>query len=151
MSAAAAPGAGENRLRVPTSVQAPVRLTSKQLLAHAYGLLDDPPPVFASRWPRAVALLARQALETSLAELWAKRAVKIGWARERSQLICLPAVIGDRGLAADATLAWNGLSGACHQHPYNLPPTVGELAGWLETVDRLRRAVDAVPGPAVSE
>ena len=117
-------------------------LTPKQLLQHAYGLMEDPPPVFAARWPRAVALLARQALEASLEELWTKRDVKIAWASERAQLLCLPAALGDRRLAADAAVAWVGLSSACHQHPYDLPPTAGELTGWLETVDELRRSVE---------
>ena len=120
-------------------------LTSAQLLRHAYALIEDPPAVFAARWPRAVALLARQALEATLAELWTKRGVKIGWATERAQLLCLPHVISDRTLSADAVVAWNALSEAAHQHPYDLPPTAGELAGWLSTVDVLRRAVDAIP------
>ncbi len=120
-------------------------LTARQLLAHAYGLIEDPPAVFAARWPRAVALLARQALEAALAELWTKRGVKIGWASERAQLLCLPHVIGDHELSADTVVAWNGLSEASHQHPYALPPTAGDLAGWLDTVDALRRAVDAIP------
>jgi hypothetical protein len=128
--------------------KAPVRaptLTSKQLLAHAYGVLEDPPSALAGRWPRAVALLARQALEASLADLWAKRETRVGWATERAQLLCLPEVLGNARVAADATLAWNALSEACHAHPYDLPPTAGELAQWLEAVDALRRAVDAVP------
>jgi hypothetical protein len=117
-------------------------LTPKQLLQDAYGLIEDPPAAFAARWPRAVALLARQALEASLEELWIKRGVKIAWATERVQLLCLPAALGDRRLAADAAVAWAGLSRACHQHPYDLPPTTGELSGWLGTVDELRRVVE---------
>lgn len=118
-------------------------LTAKQLLAHAYAVLEDPPDALAGRWPRATAILARQALEASLSELWTKREVRIGWASERSQLLCLPQVLENRALAADATLAWNALSEACHQHPYDLSPTADELAGWLEIVDELRRAVEA--------
>jgi len=124
-------------------------LTPAQLVAHAHGLLAEPPAVYASRWPRAVALLTRQALEASLNELWAKRRVPMGWANERTQLLFLPHVLGDRRLAADTALAWNSLSEACHQHPYDLPPTAGELAAWLGTVDELRQAVDRVGGSAV--
>jgi len=120
-------------------------LTAKQLLSYAYSVLEDPPAVLVGRWPRAVALLARQALETSLAELWVKRDAKVGWATERSQLLCLSGVLGDRRRSADATLAWNSLSAACHQHPYDLPPTASELAAWVDIVDDLRRAVDAIP------
>jgi hypothetical protein len=145
-SARPARTAASGRATTSSRAAAPVRatsLTAKQLLVHAYGVLEDPPTALTGRWPRAVALLGRQALETSLADLWAKRDVKIGWASERSQLLCLPQVLGNRRLAEDTTLAWNGLSEACHQHAYNLPPTAGELAGWLEIVDDLRRAVDA--------
>ena len=120
-------------------------LTPRELVAHACAVLDEPPKALAGRWPRAVALLARQALEASLAELWAKRNVKAGWATERAQLLCLPFVLGDRRLAADAMLAWASLSDACHQHPYDLSPTASELAGWLDTVEELRRSVEALP------
>jgi hypothetical protein len=120
-------------------------LTPKALLVHAYNVLESPPKPLAGRWPRAVALLARQALEGSLADLWTKREPKIGWASERSQLLCLPQILGNRRLAADTTLAWNALSEACHQHPYDLPPTAGELAAWLDIVDALRRTVEATP------
>jgi len=120
-------------------------LTSKELLAHAYTVLEDPPGALAGRWPRAVALLARQALEMSLTELWTKRALQVGWATERAQFLCLPQALADRRVVSDATLAWNALSEACHAHPYDLPPTAGELAAWLEAVDALRRAVDKVP------
>ncbi len=116
-------------------------MTPARLLEYAYSLLDDAPAGFAGRWPRAVALLGRQALEGTLNQLWQARRVKIGWANERVQLLCLPVILGNRRLAADAALAWSGLSGACHQHPYDLAPTAGELAAWLDTVDELRRAV----------
>jgi hypothetical protein len=120
-------------------------LSAAALIEHAHAVLERPPGALAGRWPRAVALLARQALETAVDDLWHKRDAKLGWASERAQLLCLPAVLGDADLAADATLAWNALSEACHAHPYDLPPTAVELAAWLETVDRLRRAVDAIP------
>jgi hypothetical protein len=122
---------------------APKTLTSKQLLVHAFAVLDDPAPVLSGRWPRAVALLGRQALETTLDDFWKARDVKVGRASERAKLLCLPVALGNRRLAAEASLAWAGLSRATHQHPYDLAPTAGELAGWLETVDQLRRAVDA--------
>jgi len=69
----------------------------------------------------------------------------VGWATERAQLLCLRQALADQRVAADATLAWNLLSEACHAHPYDLPPTAGELATWLEAVDALRRAIEAVP------
>ncbi len=119
-------------------------MPASDLLRYAHDVLDEPPAGLAGRWPRAVALLARQALEATIEELWAARDVRIGWASERSQLLCLAQVLGDRRLAADATVAWAGLSRACHQHPYDLAPTAGELSGWLATVDELRQAVAKV-------
>ena len=124
----------------PTGLTA--ALTSRQLLEHAYSVLDDPPPVLAGRWPRAVALLARQALEATVDDFWLAREVKIGWASERAKLLSLPVALGNRRLAAEASLAWSGLSRATHQHPYDLSPTASELAAWLNTVDELRRVVD---------
>ena len=102
----------------------------------------------AGRWPRAVAILCRQALEGSVEELWRSRGVNLGWANERAQMLCLPAFLGDPDLAARAYAAWSSLSRACHQHAYDLSPTGGELAGWLETVDEVRRAVEKQPKKA---
>ena len=52
------------------------------------------------------------------------------------QLICLREYLDDDDLAGRVHHAWNALSRACHHHPYELAPTAGELAAWLETVER---------------
>ncbi len=44
--------------------------------------------------------------------------------------------VGDEELAERVSYAWAGLSRACHQHPYELPPTSSELLGWLGTVEQ---------------
>ena len=129
----------------PKPARSGTDLTAKQLLSYAYSVLEDPPAVLVGRWPRAVALLARQALETSLAELWAKRDAKVGWATERSQLLCLPGVLGDRRRC--------GRRHACLELPERGVPPASlrsaadgvELAAWVDIVDELRRAVDAIP------
>ncbi len=54
----------------------------------------------------------------------------------RSQLIGLSDVV-DHAAAARASFVWAALSGACHYHPYELAPTVGELHHWLDEVDAL--------------
>ena len=64
----------------------------------------------------------------------------------KAQLLCLPHYLGDEELAERASYAWAGLSRACHQHPYELPPTSAELLGWLGTVEELVTRVDASPG-----
>jgi hypothetical protein len=114
----------------------------RELLAMADLLLTEPPDSMAGRWPRAVAILVRQALELSMDRLWLRVAPGLGQASFRAQLLCLPAFV-DRAVAASASVAWSELSRACHHHAYELPPTAEELAGWLEVTDRLRRAADA--------
>ena len=92
----------------------------------------------AGIWPRATALLARQALEGALDDLWRLRAPGLEHCSARAQLLCLPSYLpGHEELAERVSYAWSGLSRACHQHPYELPPTSSELLGWLTTVDQL--------------
>jgi hypothetical protein len=77
--------------------------------------------------------------------LWRLRAPGIERCSARAQLLCLPFYLsGAEKLAESAGYAWAGLSRACHQHPYELPPTSSELLGWLTTVDQLVAHVGAV-------
>ena len=62
----------------------------------------------------------------------------------KAQLLCLPHYLGDEELAERVSYAWAGLSGACHQHPYELPPASVELLGWLGTVEEFVSHVKAV-------
>jgi hypothetical protein len=114
--------------------------TPTELLNAADELLSAPRPASAGWWPKAVALLTRQALERSMEALWLSRAPEVAAASKRSQLLCLRSYI-DRGLALRAGAVWGALSRACHDHPYELPPTAAELAGWFETTERLVQAV----------
>jgi hypothetical protein len=94
----------------------------------------------AGRWPRAVALLARQAIEGSLFDLW--RAIHPGVEASpmRAQLLVLRHEV-TTSLAAEAEYAWAALSRACHHHPYELVPTAEELGQWLEAADDVDREV----------
>ena len=115
------------------------------MLRYARELLQRPEPATAGLWPRASALLARQALEATLAELWRVRAPGLERGPMRAQLLCVGGCLPDCGdLAARARYAWSGLSRACHQHPYELPPTIAELAGWVGVVEELRLMVAAL-------
>jgi hypothetical protein len=120
--------------------------SSRQLLSAADDLLSEPSAAWSGRWPRAVALLTRQALERSMEELWAARAPAAMGASARAQLLCLRVFV-DQDLARRAAWTWSALSRACH-HSYDLPPTAGELADWLATVDELTRAVGGRATPA---
>jgi hypothetical protein len=116
--------------------------TARELLSLADDILSDPPPGLEGRWPVASALLLRQSLEGSLHDLWRAVAPGVELASETAQLLCLGTQIEPR-LARRVGFTWSALSRASHHHAYELPPTATELASWFETVDDLRRAVDA--------
>jgi hypothetical protein len=108
---------------------------ARWLLGHARGLLTRADDTTAGRWPRAAALLARQALEVRLDEVCGARDVALGSCRSaRAQLLCLRWLI-DRRLALTVEQTWVALSGACHHHAYDLPPTADELTAWCDAVE----------------
>ena len=108
------------------------------MLNVARDLLERPDPHTAGIWPRASALLARHALEAALDDLWRRRAPGLERCSMRAQLLCLPAYLpADVDLATRVSYAWTGLSRACHDHTYELPPAAVELSTWIEIVERL--------------
>lgn len=109
--------------------------TPTELLGMARQLLDRASPETAGLWPRAAALLARQALEMAVDEYWASKRMALESCPTRAQLICLREYMADDDVSGQVHHAWNALSRACHQHPYELAPTVGELVDWIRTVD----------------
>ena len=56
---------------------------------------------------------------------------------QRSAIVHALYLRRDQDLAKRVAYAWAGLSRACHQHAYELPPTADELAGWIDTVEQL--------------
>lgn len=101
-------------------------------------------------WPRAAALLARQALEEAIRSLWTGRYAGAEVCRFRHQLLCAGAVLGDE-LAKDAHHTWAALSQACHVHAYELSPVAAELRGWIDVVDRVvAKAEDVARGRTVT-
>lgn len=115
---------------------------ARTLLSFADELLSTPSEAWASRWPRAVALLTRQALERSMDELWAVKAPPMLGASARAKLLCLRSWVAPE-LAGRASYTWSALSQACHQHAYELAPTASELDGWLKTADEFERTIRA--------
>lgn len=99
-------------------------------------------PTTVGLWPRASALLARQALEAAVHRLWEHRRLDLQGCSMRVQFICLRTYLGDADLAARAGHAWSALSRACHHHPYELAPTAAELQRWLSVVEELIRKAD---------
>jgi hypothetical protein len=116
--------------------------TPPELVQAGRVLLQRPEPATVGLWPRAAALLGRQALEANLAALWAARAPGVERCSMRAQLACLPRYV-DPALAGRVAFTWAALSAACHHHVYELSPTAGELSRWLDTCDELGAAVPA--------
>lgn len=117
-----------------------VGMTSRQLLEAADTLLSEPSAAWEGRWPRAVALLTRQALERAMEELFAVKSPPLMRASFRAQLLALRIWLPTE-LAGRVAYAWAALTRATHHHAYELPPTAAELGAWLETTDELSRTV----------
>jgi hypothetical protein len=120
-------------------------MTPTELLAAAQRLLDRPDAKAAAIWPRAAALLARQALEQGLDLFWRGKGLTLDTLATKPQLICLQAYLPNRELAARTNDAWSNLTRACHHHPYELGVGQDELKTLLETVAGML-AVTETPG-----
>lgn len=123
--------------------------TPAQLLSTADDLLSEASGSTTGSWPRAVAILCRQALEGSLHDFWRAKAPGLEAASERAQLLCFRTYVAP-DLAARVEHSWAALSRASHHHGYELSPTASELAGWLEMTDELDRTVRARIDPGDS-
>ena len=104
---------------------------ARQILGHTGGLAP-------ALWPRAAAILARHALESAVRDMWTSRPgyESLAHSSMRAQLISLIEVV-DPQSAARASFVWSALSEACHYHPYELAPTVGELTHWIDEVEEI--------------
>ena len=115
------------------------------LLAKARELVERPDPMTVGIWPRATALLARQALEGALDSLWRSDAPGLDLCSARAQFICLPTYLpNNRDLAERSSYAWFSLSRACHHRLHELPPTSSELLSWITTIEELVVCVESV-------
>lgn len=116
----------------------PEDMTPEELLAAAARLIQRPDAATAGIWPRAAALLARQALELAMAAIWDAKphTANLSAAPIRSQILCLTACLGP-GTATQVAYLYAALSHACHYHPYELAPTAAELTGWLDQAANL--------------
>jgi hypothetical protein len=113
-------------------------VTPEELLSEACRLVEHPDAETAGVWPRAAALLARQALEQAIAGLWAGQpgADGLSGTAMQSQLLCLAAFV-DEDVATRVAYLAAALSRACHYHPYELAPTASELTRWLSETAEL--------------
>lgn len=111
-------------------------MSPTELVEAAVFLVEAADPGTAGLWPRAAALLGRQALESALDGFWAAHEPGAEAASTRAKLLCLTEYLDDRELAEDIGLAWSLLTRGCHHHAYELAPTQGELLTWLQLAIR---------------
>lgn len=109
------------------------------LLEAARTLVEQPSSETAGLWPRAAAVLARQALEETLDELWASRGPGMAECSRKAQFLCLPLYV-DPEVASAAYLTWTALSHAVHHHTFELGLTGAELGARLDTIAALRES-----------
>jgi hypothetical protein len=107
--------------------------SSTELLCLAERVLHEGSTSLGACRRRAAAVLARQALEAALVELWTARGLTLTACSTRAQLACLRTYLGDDRLAAEIQHTWGALTSVCHHHPYELGPTATELRAWLDT------------------
>ncbi|QCW52528.1 hypothetical protein FE634_12615 [Nocardioides dongxiaopingii] len=101
------------------------------MLERADDLLRGPSPHRA----RFACWIARSSFELLVAGLLVQRDLDPGSASMRTRLSCLQVAYLDRPeVAARADYIWARLSQACHQHAYELGPTVHEARGLVARV-----------------
>lgn len=115
--------------------------SAARLLQAANWIIDHRQTETRGMWPRAAALLGRQALETAVKDRFPQLADAPGRARN----ICLPFLLDDADLGRQLSMSWTALSHATHHHAYDLPPTAEELKHWLQPVAQLVTANAAGP------
>ena len=120
-------------------------LTADDLLAEARRLLDEAPRGTVSLWPRAAALLARQALEDALERYWWRSAPGVERLNMRAQLNCLRAYASPP-LASEFSYVWHALSRVTHHRPYALDPTRDELSSLIDGAEHVVASVRAKTG-----
>lgn len=109
---------------------------ARDLLTAARIAVEKPDAGLDDAWPRAAALLTRQALEQLIDATLASRIPDLNGVSMRVKLACLTELT-DPAAAHEAAWLWARLSTACHHHPYDLAPTGAELTEWITRVATL--------------
>ena len=110
--------------------------TPAQLVDAASDLLARPGAPVTASYPRAAALLARQALEARVQREWQATEVSLAETNMANQFHAL-CQLRNAEIAGMAHETWSALSHACHHHPFDLSPTVSELKPLIDTVRTL--------------
>lgn len=104
-----------------------------ELLEHAGRVLDAHE---VPAWPRATAVLLRQALEAAIDEVWSGREPAMIDTSWRSKQVALVGYV-PADIALETASLWGTLSAACHVHEYDLAPTTTDLRMLLTTSQRV--------------
>lgn len=109
---------------------------AEALLARADALLDSPEHTAVGASARLAAFLARQAVEDLIdARLVILCEVSTVRGTTKTKLAVLKSI--DVTLAGPTLIgAWHQLTGFCHQHAYQLAPTVAEVREQCRAVQR---------------
>ncbi len=108
-------------------------MTATELVAAARRVLVADEPATRGLWSRIAAHLARQALETAVAEYWDHRSPGLSSANMRTQLICLRGWRGDTAVCRRLAFVWSALSEATHGRGGQ--PGRADLESWLDAVE----------------
>lgn len=106
-------------------------MTPAELLAYAQQLLRGLGDSTSGIASRLAAVVARQALEEIVIERCGTVNAPCEGATMRSRLAILKS-LDDRETADRLASLWHQLSASCHQHAYELSPTVGEVRSLCE-------------------
>ena len=113
------------------------------LAGAARELLRDDGGRTAGVWPRAAAVLARQAIELGLERLWDLRCPGLQITTMRAQLLCLRHLLKDPDLAGRVAVAHGALSRVLHHSATDTAPVHSELLRWIEVAWQLADRVVA--------
>jgi len=111
--------------------------TAERLLAWARAVAAHPELGLQGTWPRAAALLGRQALEEGLDGFWMRQLPEMREATRATQLACFERFVRTGTSFSAYAPPGRRSSRACHHHPYALAPTAHELEHWFSSVDEL--------------
>lgn len=106
---------------------------ASQVLAAARIVLENPKAGMDGTWPRAAALLARQALEGAVDARLVARIPDVAAESMRVRVACLAELVNEDE-AHEAAWLYARLSTACHHHPYEVAPACAELEEWIDRV-----------------
>lgn len=109
-------------------------MTPSERLDVAQGLLERSGEAMAGLWPRACAVLVRQALEGAVDAVLRERVPGGQAASWRVKFLCLGRAIGDEGKARELGYVWGRLSEVLHRGGGGLAASEVQLWGWVEVV-----------------